>query len=1838
MPSLGDIARPRVESNTIDLRQRPAEWIVSFAEDLLKAFSGTIALDGSYRSRIYQSTRSVSEHIAADYGSRFLLELIQNAYDALADGPGQGRIRIVWNREEGEHGTLYIANDGRPFERRNVRALCEVGLSDKPPGHSIGNKGLGFRSVSYVTDDPQIFSALDPANRGPYAGHCFRFATRADLKILLPDPVHLEKALTDLPRFHVPMPAGPQNEEVCAAAADGFVTCIRLPLRDATAASALASEIETFRTATAPVHLFLPRLKALEFRVESSAGSSFVLSRSHRPLELPGFAVRDEAAVVDLGSEGSYFVVSASVPESEVKEAIERSVVANQVHSSWHAWEGPGELALAFRLDGALQPRLYTHLPMAATAGAPLPGHLHASFFAKADRRAIEPEIHVNRLYLDRAVDLVARTLVALDQLLSSGGTLPDPRLRTVLPDLVTWSDIAGSKAPIALFERLRSSVAALGGDLLALNVLPALEAGNGPAWSSISRVWAWSRPAESLFAPQRLTKSADVPILDDGIGEERMGRVRATFGRLRVPLDPPRSIVAEWAEALARDLNRRRSRVSLWRRFYQELAELFASDGSDLLGREVLHCSDGTLRATSAPARELPTADAAPTSAGRRPRQRLEISVFLPARAYGAAGAAVQVPPDLSRGLAFLDQRLGWYDDEMQAARSFLERAKLVRDYDADELIAHVSRVLQQRNSRRAFAQALGWVHGLFKAGKKSQRPLSLRRARLRVPTANGDWIPAERACFGEGWPDHTLGPLLQRFLRQTSDSPGLKDFSKHVLSPPDEAPFRGEDRDSWTEFLVALGVLRGLQAVPLPKRLPPFLLGSQIDAGTLGDRLSLSGATQASWAAAAAQSFRPVGYSSSFHELDGTLWVLPGQDEHHGWPNETRLLYAELALHWLPNAREEHWRVHFFSQAARHKSRFEWPTPLAAFVRKATWLPTRDNYPGSDIRFVEPAGVWLDGTGDEDRPPAFLPSLHRRAAKLLDALPGAQAALQRDTDVRRWNSPETLSHQLDYLARLFAQGRIDTADQIALLRNYRDTWRRLALSGRTLAWTTSEEHLLLLEVSGSATVRPIEPGPMPAPGPEPPSLTDGTWVRDEAHCLALDLMNALGVPVFDVDREVAPRIAELLAPVLGASLRRLSEVTTEVIVDGTPLHEFSSGSESVRAVCAPIDVVVLVAAAAMSGVAAQSLPADHRQLTSRLGKLRVLSARRITFRMEGVEVDLPENRHGVLLLWQDGIPHVLVESEGPVFSWGDLRRASGALAEVLRQLPMEHALRAAFRVFERLGVPIGTAAPGSDVMEALAAELGLGIHAVTGAVASHGLAIPKVMQMLRPVAHYWAGTAAVEQLDQDGPGIGSTEALVSWVQMHLEPGPALAGEVVEACRRARSFAELRDDLRLDFKRFNRSLAAVGEAPEWYPEVHRRVFESYCADQFHTISNRLRAPFADAFTAFASLRAYLDLLEQWKALEPPAEWLKEFAEPPPEAARDWANAWLNAHACPEVGPPYSPEPVDELRRTNKKTIERFASRSAALVRVWTVAHDAVLHPLWTQGEAGGERIAEHLYRAGVLDFEVLTEAQIIGWLRATGVWPAEMPLSTDLSVLGLPAQEIRSEEDRRREERERRARERRMVDFGGVELDPDDLDINDVASRLITRTAELAATRRFGREIEMAMPRTGPRRLWGSGGPGGDGGRGRERIHPRKAELIGLIGEIAVYQWLKTQFPRRNIDEAWVSENRSHLLPGEGNDGLGYDFELKFRDRTQLIEVKTHTGDPLEIQLGESQVRAASECARRKGREFVILYVSHADDPTRLRIEQLPNPVSGIGARQFELQGEGLRYRFWRR
>ncbi len=220
-----------------------------------------------------REAKAVAETIILpEYGGRVLVELLQNAHDAHPARSADGRIEILFDEDEGEHGTLYVANGGKPFGGRDFKALCSIALSSKRADSGIGHKGVGFKSVLHLSGAPEVYSVAREGSR-ILDGFTFRFARLDDFDALAREvapertgfAAHLRENLLTLkvPVFLEDAPPAAQR-----LASRGFVTVVRLPLKSADACSAARGQLRELIDDTAPFELFLDRLERvrLEWR------------------------------------------------------------------------------------------------------------------------------------------------------------------------------------------------------------------------------------------------------------------------------------------------------------------------------------------------------------------------------------------------------------------------------------------------------------------------------------------------------------------------------------------------------------------------------------------------------------------------------------------------------------------------------------------------------------------------------------------------------------------------------------------------------------------------------------------------------------------------------------------------------------------------------------------------------------------------------------------------------------------------------------------------------------------------------------------------------------------------------------------------------------------------------------------------------------------------------------------------------------------------------------------------------------------------------------------------------------------------------------------------------------------------------------------------------------------------------------------------------------------------------------------------------------------------------------------------------------------------------------
>jgi len=244
------------------------------------------------------------------YANRTLLELVQNAADAIAGssepGPHEGRVEIVL---DADRGVLYCANAGRPFSKDGLRSITMAHISGKR-GDEIGRFGLGFKSVLAVSDRPQVFSR----------SVSFQFnspSAQAELAQAAPGARRYP-----LLRTAVPVDAEREfsGDAILAELGDWASTVVRLP--EAKNLERLRYEIENFAT---EFLLFVSAVREVRLRILGADG----LAVTHVSRDLGNGLLRIERP----GGDGDEWIVQdrmhapSAHARKEVGEAVSRSEV-----------------------------------------------------------------------------------------------------------------------------------------------------------------------------------------------------------------------------------------------------------------------------------------------------------------------------------------------------------------------------------------------------------------------------------------------------------------------------------------------------------------------------------------------------------------------------------------------------------------------------------------------------------------------------------------------------------------------------------------------------------------------------------------------------------------------------------------------------------------------------------------------------------------------------------------------------------------------------------------------------------------------------------------------------------------------------------------------------------------------------------------------------------------------------------------------------------------------------------------------------------------------------------------------------------------------------------------------------------------------------------------------------------------------------------------------------------------------------------------------------------------------------------------------------------------------
>ena len=1724
--------------------------------------------------RVYESLRNLHEVVGTEYGDRVLYELIQNAHDAHR-AEDRGRIAVRLSVRSATDGVLYVANGGIGFCWKNVDAIMNLATTTKDVGESIGNKGLGFRSIEALTDDVRIFSRIGRSESGRFDGYCFRFATVDEIEALLRkdhvDVAAARQVAQTVPCYLVPLPLADQPDDVVTYARRGYASVIVVHLRNAEAIELAKRQVRALADLEVPLLLFLDRIA--DFRIEVETPDEPLLRRR---LSRRGIAIGEVRSVdgcrlneVRVGEDRRFLVVQSYVDKEHVLDAVRRSVSRAPQIKRWLDWKGQPTVSVAVGLSpGAIAAgRLYNFLPMGDLAIAPLRGYLDAPFFTDIGRRNADFDLPLNATLMTAAAEACAHAALHI-----TGQTNTMIPQRAVF-DLVAWT---GGHA-----GKLDAALDGMGSSLAGAPIVPVIAA-HGVCWGSLSGVRLWPEGAFSLMKAAEIAKRAGARLVSPEIDGDRLDRLKAMAARKRVELAPPGRLLAEWSECFARSLADRNAVARTWSRFYEDLTRVFAA-------------ADEKLDALAGKAIILDRSKKLRPAGGHDIGSGAGVFVRTESTRGRRDKDGVPLPPaTLTRRYRFVEEKIAFKPDTLNAYIN----ADLVREYDPVEALARLGSALGKRANENRRREALTWAFEVWRSAKAGIRE-ALEEAQLQVPTSSG-WQPATKTAFPSSWT--SVGRKLERFLVEAADaSPDCRQARDALLVKFADWPLvPGSTRHQWVDFLKLAGVVDGLNPIAgsLQKRGEGWSWNHLLQSGDAKEALDRDWCKEASRLS--------CGYPYTLYRRESEAWRLPGQIEHTELPDTAKEVFHELVFRHLEacNAQYLTFEIGRFERVRRSWDQQTLPTPLATFLRSKAWIATSTR---EEPEFRKARECWAARTR-RDRPPRFIGRLSDTVSELVEGNEELEDLVFGNAlRLRDWRGRNTAPERLQELAVVAPS--LATHERRDFYREYRRAWLDVSSTDAPLP------HGLDLAVIRDGRLATLA---------WDPARVSTVIVTQNAQEPASRILSSAGHALLDIGEASTEKVAERLAET-GAFIPRLID-GKGLLVNGEPFVPSSSDPLLSSFQLGWLPELVVLGHEILAEGLERGVP--RTTVERRIRAIRVRRCQSISLVVDEKQVS-PQDAMKWYGFEHSELPTLIFSDDVPL-TW---RTLSGDLSQTVARL-IDTRLRFLEPLLLRLArdLDANSLNPPSD--EALAAALRCDADTLQEHRAALRTDLGHVLYLLIPVVAYYGDVELARQLQDDAARARDRFDVQSWLQSRfslLEPTPAV---LIEDCERASDRSALRRLLGLDYERFNHVLLALDESPLSNEAELRSMYDAYLRQLKPCILERLRRLHATDFREGRDLEVYVNRKTlTFLGFDPAWVLTRETLD------NEIVEAHVARLLDEELGQDDEVDlpPSRGLLERNRKSFRDFASRAISVVGAWCRRNRVPVRDPWRSEDP--QTVTRQLENAGLLDFDLLEDSWIPELCHRAGCWPEGMPQTLEPAPLGLDHAAVEEESRRRQGERQRRIIEERSIDFAGARLDPGDPSFTDAFRQLAEQSiaGDKGWFERSRRPKLAEFPELDGGGGQPDGGASRGKGHRRKQTPEGQRQVMGLASEWLAFQFLLRHHGEAVDETCWVSKNRAQFFGGdEGDDAAGYDFCVKTPQAEWLYEVKSSLEDTGEFELTANEMRVAASVPTHGRRRYRILYVPFVFSPDRWMVLELPNPMSDRTRNRFQQVGRGsVRFRF---
>jgi hypothetical protein len=1804
----------------------------------------------------YRTIHSLTEQVRHQYHGRFAIELIQNAYDAVsrAEDRVNSHCRIEMRLElDRKFGTLYVANDGAPFSHSNFESVSRLGQSDKDPTTSVGNKGIGFRSVLEISLKPRIWSRRFETSPG-FDGYCFGFDPAFVRSVHEPIIAIIEErvpsgdygwfgeiveedaslcdrlragarrrstrgasSITDwlreeighLSPYLLPWPLTGRSNTADDFAERGFASVVELPL---TSPTALALTERKLAEITADSVLFLDNLKSLTIATPKGARTfqRSILQRANGPRKLGQVSIRSEE------STRIFLIWRRHVQVSDMPESVQDSI--RGLPGQWPKLER-AEIAVAVSDNREPLPgKLSIFLPTTLETGSAL--HINAPFFGDMSRTTISFDTDEEGAQAGGTYNEFLLHQAAVLSLEAISGDLAGRSVSEAGNILDILAPIASQSTANDRWQE-HLSCAATEMDIEIENA-PWMLCDDG--WYALCQASLLPLPSDpKVLDADVLRENAVFPVFERGL-MTRFGSIEILSNHFWFDVLPTEADKAETIEASARAL----AQVPglNWGHFWQDVCDIFDNDLSHLQGKDVLLCTDGTLHSGGVRGRAIYF----------RPRQggQDEDSLEEP--------GIDQVPAALQPFIAILDPKIPV--SEVRDGRrqntdlhKHLTDAKLVNTFRREDVLADIlTPNLPAMPVARGTADAGLCRDALFYslrlaaslASRGDGESLAKAMAKIPVPCSGG-WYPLSQATFGKGW-SGTQGPVVDRYLRLVCTKSAKAARARLLRAPGD--PEWGEFGETVRHLLESAGVADGLPLMVIGGKEPAFtcqvshhrfqspsLVPPPIDEEAWSTFINQINSLKSS-------------YKSGRYKI-GTFRWLPGLEARASFSDETKDAFLDVVMASAP-IWDSNWRSVDLMRDTGTYEHVPLDSPLFIALANYDWIPNGDDE--SSRSWSVPAGRW------------YIPTRYTANGRTwtfdhLGPLPAHVAVKIERSDALRSlftgigvgnYDPETRTSDARLLDALGeAVEKRTFRNPSTLIGQLRAAWEAFYPSSPAdfptrLVVQQSDGNLALLEPSADNPVY------------LPSSRSSTSDLR------------ALGLSVIAMEPKAAQRLAEDFSERFGASVRN-SERFELVALSGDEPFADAEAQElpAFRDLDGVIPLVLTIAA--FHGQNAQgTLSASFNDLLSSFRDARVIVVSELSvvpmINAQGIAAPIPQTaawlaRKRTLVLdteWKSDIQSV-ADSLSQLIGRSDLRvQIRAGLDEIwpdsLDMLPE--------RTLKLLDL-----SPDhyNEVLELWRGDLG------------------PVISLLARLARVLSRDDLVFQIE----AAEQHDQLLSVLSEFLG-SQALAQELLDGAVTSRDvfqfgiFARRLLGPEVELAEWNREDVRHDELPTTNPshELQFREHRSRMLPVLRRIVATLAVQTPDA-PSFTTMMKRLDELSCPSAAAE-AYWELPASEAAGAIVAELAAAGFaldqaalcDVLASDEPGGAVTCLPVEvpltdpvAIASENRRLLEALYSRFMLIGTAWHAAAGQNEGSAWREA-----KLADPTTSARTEDRDVFTmrwdEARVLEFIRAElpttspqqirGALRDAKSLDAVMTALQVNTSEMEDAEERLAAQKAAADRKKRMVSVCGGEIDNSESGLADLFAHISTHVPDSSVCALEGFDLSaVTLPQKAKRPKKGEQKERTKRTRAPRKTRRNMEDLIGAAGEIHAFRWLQLKYGSEVITPSnWVSAYSAKAFPDNAlyvDEGRGCDIVFTLDSCTFHIEVKSSEEDGTGFTLGTSEILCAREIAqkrRRRDREkYFVLKVDHAlsSEP---KFTLLPNPYDPAHQDRFVIVDEGAR------